>query len=204
MDSNDIINFNKISNLINENDVLVDVGANFGDYINFFLTKIKHSGLIYGIELEPTTYNTLVTKFGQNSNVLLFNNAASDNNDLIDYYAGLGAHTNNIIGHDMEYRPNNKIGQIKAIRLDDLLNNEKTIKLIKIDVEGAEALVLKGLSKIIENVQYILVECHLDNDWPEIKDLLLNTYNLNCSNNITDEVITQESKRPYQCLCKKK
>ena len=52
------------------------------------------------------------------------------------------------------------------------------INLIKIDVEGAELMVLEGIENIIHKVDNILVECHLNKDWGLIKDLLLTKYKL--------------------------
>ena len=65
--------------------------------------------------------------------------------------------------------------------------------------------ILEGLSKIYNRINNIIVECHFDDDWDRIKDLLINQYNFLCydlsnKNNIT--INTDE--RAYQCLCKKK
>ena len=99
------------------------------------------------------------------------------------------------------------MGEIESIRLDTLLKHEEKIKLIKIDVEGAELLVLDGIKNIIDKVEYILVECHLENDWDKIKTLLLDKYNMTCINNSADissnEEITHNSKLAYQCFCGK-
>jgi FkbM family methyltransferase len=204
MDNHDIKNFECISDLILPGDVLVDVGSNVGDYTEFFRNKIGDDGKIYSIELSPDTYEILKTKFGHYHNVTILNKAISNINGLIPYYNGTNSATNNIIGHDMDYNPNNHAGEIEGIRLDTLLNDEPSIKLIKIDVEGAEKMVLEGMENIIKKVSYILLECHLDNDWPEIMGLILNKFNLDCFNIFNDDKITQESIRPYQCLCKKK
>jgi hypothetical protein len=79
--------------------------------------------------------------------------------------------------------------------------------LIKIDVEGAELMVLEGLEKIINKVDYILVECHLNKDWDLIKNLLINKYKLTCFNNSADDIENREitittPKMAYQCFCK--
>jgi hypothetical protein len=103
----------------------------------------------------------------------------------------------------MDYKPNSSLGTIKSIRLDTLLNDETEIDLIKIDVEGAEYLVLEGISEIINKTKHILVECHLDEDWEKIRKKLIDEYNLNCTNVISGEIITPYSNRAYQCFCKK-
>jgi len=83
------------------------------------------------------------------------------------------------------------------------LKDEELINLIKIDVEGAELLVLKGMYKTIDKVEFLLVECHLDEDWDTIRNILLNDFKLSCENYLENTEITMDSKRPYQCFCKK-
>ena len=204
MDNIDIINMSKLVGLIKNNGILVDVGANVGDYTHFFLNNINDDGKIYAIELSSETCNILNTKFRDNKNVIVLNNAVSDNNDVINYYGDReNTCTNNIIGYDMSLKENNVLGQVKAITLDELLKEEELINLIKIDVEGAELLVLKGMYKTIDKVEFLLVECHLDEDWDTIKNILLNDFKLSCENYLENTEITMDSKRAYQCFCKK-
>jgi FkbM family methyltransferase len=128
----------------------------------FFLKTIGNTGKIYSIELHPQTANILTNRFNNYDNVFVFNNAICDKNEMIDYYAGVDSFTNNIIGHDMNYKKNVKIGEISGTTLDNLLRNENHIRLIKIDVEGSELSVLKGMKKTIKKTDYVLLECHLD------------------------------------------
>jgi|LakMenEpi03Aug12_release.lakeMendotaPanAssembly.Ray.scaffolds.fasta_scaffold583211_2 FkbM family methyltransferase len=204
MDNIDIINMSKLVGVIKNNGVLVDVGANVGDYTHFFLKNINDDGKVYAIELSSETCNILNTKFRDNKNVTILNNAVSDNNDVINYYGDRdNICMNNIIGYDMYLKENKVLGQVKAITLDELLKDEELINLIKIDVEGAELLVLKGMYKTIDKVEFLLVECHLDEDWDTIRNILLNDFKLSCENYLENTEITMDSKRPYQCFCKK-
>jgi FkbM family methyltransferase len=204
MDSNDLKNFQILSEIIKEGDVLVDVGANYGDYTEFFKSKLNGTGTIYSVELHPETYQQLESKFKNNQNIKTFNYAICDIDGEIEYFKGRDAWTNNIIGHDMSFTKNQSLGMIQGITLDTLLKYEKKINLIKIDVEGAEKLVLKGMKNIINNVDNLLIECHLDKDWVEIKDTLIVDLNLLCTDINSGEEVTNNSNRVYQCLCKKK
>jgi FkbM family methyltransferase len=203
MDSNDIKVIEFLRQFINENDVLVDVGANNGDYTEFFKHQLNGTGKIYSLELHPKTFLNLKNKFSNDLNVMCFNVAVSNEDGECTYFSGKDSFTHNIIGHDMDYKPNSSLGTIKSIRLDTLLNDETEIDLIKIDVEGAEYLVLEGISGIINKTKHILVECHLDEDWEKIRKKLIDEYNLNCTNVISGEIITPYSNRAYQCFCKK-
>jgi len=202
MDNNDKINFDLLSKYISENDVLVDVGANSGIYTDFFIKCNNNVGKVYTIELHPNTYNILTKKYKNNTNIIVENYGVSDFNGEAEFYLGCNSFTHNIIGHDMNFNRNNVGGSIKTITLDELLKNETKIRVIKIDVEGAELKVLKGMVNTIHKVDYILLECHLDKDWVEIRDLLLNTYGLFGVNISTMNPITNNSDRPYQLFIK--
>ena len=62
---------------------------------------------------------------------------------------------------------------IQIIRLDEYLNNNSIeyINFMKIDTEGYELDVLKGLGTKIHNVQYIMFEHHYH-------DMLIKTYKI--------------------------
>ena len=208
MDAHDLKNLELLKSIINKGDTLVDVGANHGTYTDFFKSRLEKTGKIYTIELHPTTYNFLKDKYKNDDNIIIFNKAISNIDGQIPYYQGDGDCLHNILGHDVNFKINNKIGFIESYRLDTILKDVDKIDLIKIDVEGAELMVLEGIEKIINKVNYILVECHLITDWDNIKNLLINKYGLSCINNsadnITDRVITMETnKMAYQCFCKK-
>lgn len=203
MDYNDLKVFEKLNQLVDfkTNDVLVDCGANHGDYTDFFISKIAGSGKIYTVELFPETCKKLETKYVNNKNVIIYNNAIYDKNEEIEFYFGsFDDKTHNVIGHDMNFKKNKQAGKIKAITLDEMLKNEKQIKLIKIDIEGAELSALKGGSETFSKVKFLLIENHLDQDWPQIKEILFNNFKTHI-NIMTNEILNKDSKRPYQCLC---
>ena len=54
--------------------------------------------------------------------------------------------------------------KVKSVRLDNVLfvKNFQKVDLLKIDTEGHELEVLKGLGKKIQKVKYILIEFHND------------------------------------------
>lgn len=207
MDHHDVKNFSLISSLIKEGDVVVDVGAHTGTYTYLFQDLLKGTGKIYSIELSNRTFKTLTDKFSSHKNIVLINSAISDIDGEIAYYEADDNHLNNIMGHDVHYKEHSKKGMVSSIRLDTLLKDENNIKLIKIDVEGAEHFVLDGLENIIDKVDYILVECHLQKYWEIIKEMLIKKYSLTCINNSADSNDTSElnesSEIMYQCFCKK-
>lgn len=207
MDHHDSKNFILLSNIISEGDVLVDVGAHLGTYTDFFKGRLNNTGKIYSLELSRKTFLNLSKKYVNSNNIVLLNKAAADIDGEIDFYEANDSHLNNIMGHDVLYNKHNVKGKAESIRLDTLLENEEKIKLVKIDVEGAEHFVLNGMEKVIDRVDYILVECHLEEYWNVIKDILLKKYKLTCINNSADskdlEELNENSELMYQCFCRK-
>jgi FkbM family methyltransferase len=51
--------------------------------------------------------------------------------------------------------------QLECDTLDNILDTEK-VDVIKMDIEGAEALALKAATKTMENIRKIVVETHGD------------------------------------------
>ena len=196
--------FEILAKYIGKEDVCVDIGANVGIYTKLFLKELKGTGTVYSVELVPQTFNILVNDFGHWPNLKIVNCAISDIDGEIKYYAGRDSCTNNIIGHDMEFTKNNEIGQIKSMTMDTLLKEEKHIRLIKIDVEGAETQVLRGMTETFKKTDLIFLECHLDKDWPELAKILIEENDFEVFRMGSDELVSINDRRPYHAFCKRK
>lgn len=191
--------FEKLSLLIKDDWVFADIGANLGEFTDFF-KKFKYKE-IYAFELNPVTAGILKNKHNQ-PNIIVENYAVCDKDGIVPFFNGgnpADDKTYNIIGFNMNLINTEKTGEVQSIRLDTYFKDKK-IDLMKIDVEGAELMVLEGLKGIINNIKYILIECHLDSDWELLRNILLN--NFYCTNFYNNEIITNTSPRPYQCFCK--
>ena len=172
-----ILNIKK--KLGNKFNVMIDVGANIGETViefnkNFEIKKI------YSIEPDPNSYKEI--KKNNFQNVDVFNFAASDTEGeavlKIGYLSSMS--TINKINYDSFYTKfkslviwiltrkfaiyKNEI-EIKKRRLDNFIDDLKinVVDLIKIDTEGHEFDVIKGLGTKISNVKIILFEHHEDN-----------------------------------------
>tara|TARA_B100002051_G_scaffold92772_2_gene88676 strand:+ start:2891 stop:3571 length:681 start_codon:yes stop_codon:yes gene_type:complete len=158
---------------------MIDVGANEGESILEF-NKSFQINKIYSIEPNLTTFQELKKK--NFNNVEVFNFAASDTEGedklKIGYLSSMS--TLNAINNDSFYT---KIKSfiiwltlrkfsiykkeiiIKKVRLDHFVKTQNIgiVDLIKIDTEGHEFNVIKGLGDYITNVKMILFEYHEDN-----------------------------------------
>jgi FkbM family methyltransferase len=128
---------------------VLDVGANLGIYTLHALAAGCH---VYSYEPTPNIFNILLDNIGINGfepsgRATAYNLAVSDVEGEMDFaiYA-------NISGHNSFYAAdaNDRRIKVKTICLDHHLSHLTHVDVVKIDVEGAEPLVLKGMQKIIQ------------------------------------------------------
>ena len=129
--------------------VVVDIGANVGIYT---LHALKAGAEVYAFEPTPETFNILLHNVALNGfeyspKVHLYNSAVSDREEMTEF-----AVVSNSCGHNSMFRENkdDKIIRVPTVRLDDTLDGIK-IDCFKVDVEGAEMLVLNGMESLLKN-----------------------------------------------------
>jgi FkbM family methyltransferase len=144
-------NLKILKRLASKDRIFVDVGANLGYYTvrlaQFFKT-------VYAFEPEPNNFSKLKKSIELNNitNVSLFNFALGSKNEELDFYAG-GTGSTFLKGY-LNVPPI----KVRVAKGDDIL---PSADIIKIDVEGFEYEVIKGLAKTIHNFNpYLLIEHH--------------------------------------------
>ena len=139
---------------INTSRCFVDVGANLG-YYTILASKLMPDGIVYAFEMDEYNYNLLNKNLNINrcKNINIYHAAVTDSSGVINYKNNL-RRPNPTIGLSTD-SSKNKFGRLKsvqAVSLDDFFKEKKFIpEVIKIDVEGAEMKVLKGMQNILEN-----------------------------------------------------
>lgn len=139
---------------INEGDVILDVGANIGTHTVFFAKKVKEKGRIYAFEPQRILFQNLCANVSLNwlTNVECYNMA-------------IGKSPGHIFVPHLNYLQRKNFGGLRLgtftegdkIRLETIDNFKlEKCNLIKIDVEGMEADVLKGATKTITKYKPIL------------------------------------------------
>lgn len=140
----------------------IDVGAYRGEILKE-LIKYAPKGSHFAFEPDPDNSKYLEEKFGDKSTV--YNLAIGDYVGTTKFKIAVGRSTRSGLKEVSYPDPNQKIRSIKTKidTLDNLIYEKIKIKLIKIDVEGAEYLVLEGAKKLIKHDKpYIIFECELD------------------------------------------
>ena len=142
---------------LNKGDIFVDVGANIGYYTLLASKLVGPSGIVICIEPVPETFKVLLKNIKANNirNVMVISKAAWSEHTRLKVFIPQGWY-----GLASVFRSSreNKSIEVKAIPLDMVLEKYKKIKLVKIDVEGAEYYVLKGMRSALGKVQYIILE----------------------------------------------
>lgn len=139
-----------------KNATILDIGANIG---NHALAFSRLANQVYAFEPVPETYDLLEKNIDQNkiNNILPFNFALSDSNDIAKIYLS----DKNAGQSSLYQRESNQSGSVE-VRLrngDEVFeeNNLGSVDLIKIDVEGHEPAVIKGLSATIASFKPIVI-----------------------------------------------
>ncbi len=137
-------------------DNVIDVGANIG-YYTIMAAKYLNSGIVHSFEPDGANIKLLNKNIAVNGleNVKVYPGAVSNKEQMTPYYRSgdeSGAH--NIVGsHNLKAK-----GVVPTVVLDML--NLSNVGLMKVDVEGAEVLVIRGARELLQRSHPILfVEC---------------------------------------------
>jgi FkbM family methyltransferase len=155
--------------MIKPDSIVLDIGANVGLFSLVGAEATGLGGKILAFEPEPLTYATLIQNLSLNGveNVRALPFALSDRSGKIrlsvpkevraTYSYGDSYLSINPLAND------DPTAQIECKRLDDVLAEQgiDRVDLIKIDVEGAEHLCLKGAERLLSGSSkpIILMEC---------------------------------------------
>jgi len=142
-----LINFSKIK--AQSSVIIFDVGANKGDWSDIVKSRIQNPEL-HLFEPSVVAYKTLMKRYHCDNHMFISNVACSDKNELLLlYYDKPGSALASLTKRDLSFYNINmeKTEDVQCIRLEDYIdeNNIEHIDFLKIDVEGHELAVLKGL-----------------------------------------------------------
>jgi FkbM family methyltransferase len=142
--------------------VLLDVGANQGE-VTLFAAKRLTEGKVYAFEPLNDLFSLLNSNVALNGfqNITTFNFGLSNQSATVPFYLGReGPGENEGLGTMFQSVGRNRFVQNIALRtLDEVavLNGISQIDFIKIDVEGAELMVLQGGRKTISAMRPVVM-----------------------------------------------
>ena len=139
-----------ISALLERGDVAIDVGANVGYFTLLLAQIVGQDGHVYSFEPIPELHDRTQRSIELNGlkNISLSTLAVSDRTARCEFHLGpkthLGRSSFRQIPDSEEQIP------VNTIQLDNFASGKSRITLAKIDVEGAECAVLRGMRAILQ------------------------------------------------------
>jgi FkbM family methyltransferase len=141
-------------------DCVLDIGANIGYFTLLSSRLVGKTGQVHAFEPSSRVMQRLKKNIEINAlnNVILHEVAISDRCGNVEFYVAsrenLGLSSMRNLGPASAEKT-----EVRSFSLDSLLVSLPKVKLVKIDVEGAEFLVLKGMKALIERDKpYIILE----------------------------------------------
>lgn len=148
---------------IKRGDVVLDIGANIGYYTLIFAKLVGEEGKIFAFEPDPDNFALLNKNIKENKfeNVVLINKAVSDNNGKTKLYLSEDNKGDHRIYNSGDSRESITV---ETVCLDDFLKDYKDkIDFIKMDIQGAEGIALRGMVNTIKKNENIKI---LTEFWP--------------------------------------
>jgi FkbM family methyltransferase len=138
----------RLREFIPEGSVVIDVGANVGFFTTYF-AQWTRDGEVIAIEPEERNYRTLIATLRRRG---LLGRVRALKAVAAETPGTMFLEINRLHPADHKLSLNNTGLTVTAVRLDDLVEKKGVSRpsLIKIDVQGAEMLVLRGASEILE------------------------------------------------------
>ena len=150
---------------------IIDLGANLGYYPLIEYQKLNGSGKIYALEPSPSNFDLLTKNISHNNaNDLIetYQYAGGEKSGKEKFYLSTHSNINTMIPLEystgkLSHGVSGDYIEVEVIELTSFIKEKGEINLIRMDIEGYEVEVLKGLTKAIEDNLFtgqIVFECH--------------------------------------------
>jgi|SRR6056297_1176323 len=147
-----------LNRVLKSNSNCIDVGCHKGEVLDQMISA-SPEGHHFGFEPIPELYQELKKRYNNTIKVQIANLALSDNSGTVKFnyvvsnpsYSGMRKRD-----YDRQDEKDTEI-EVRTECLDHFLPDDYRVDLMKIDVEGAEYLVLKGAKSIIERDKPIII-----------------------------------------------
>ena len=150
-----------ISRTVRSDTVCIDIGAHIGEILDLFIQHAPKA-MHFAFEPIPELYQNLSKKYSNNCKVFPYALSDIDGETGFQYvknapaYSGIKKRSYDIKDPDIVEL------KVQLKTLDSVIPEDIKVGFIKIDVEGAEFLVLKGALNILKRDQpFVIFECGL-------------------------------------------
>ncbi|MCW4009343.1 MAG: FkbM family methyltransferase [Candidatus Bathyarchaeota archaeon] len=161
------------SGILKKGDVALDIGANIGYYVLVESQLVGKQGKVYAVEPVHENFNLLKTniKLNQLDNVCSYRFAFGENVKQSKIYVSTSV---NLCAVNKEYVGGEIVGEedVPMQTVDNFVKDKKPPRLLRMDVEGYEYEIFKGMPNTLKKNIAILVELHPQILGQKLGDLL--------------------------------
>lgn len=156
-DSGELHFLNYVKKKSGEEIIVLDVGANIGQYATLVNRVFNSKSTIYSFEPVKFTFSCLEKNTEKLGNVIPVNKGVSEFSGKTEiFYEGKGSVQSSIIQDDIS--KHSEIIELTTVDEFCKDNQIKKVDLLKLDIEGSEYNALRGATKAINNIDYIQFE----------------------------------------------
>jgi FkbM family methyltransferase len=140
--------------LLNSDSIIVDLGGHKGEFSS--IISERYHCMCHVVEAMPELY----TSIKQTRNIRTYNYAASDSDGVMSFHLSENPESNSLIRKTEEHA---QTIEVPTISMSSLLKKHdiSRIDALKMDIEGAEIAVFRGMSdELLRSIKQITVEFH--------------------------------------------
>lgn len=135
-----------IESMLTDGMTFIDIGAHVGLFALPASLWVGDRGRVVAFEPHPDNYSLLVRNAESNGiEIELVNAAVSDQSGNVQLHASAF----NSGDHQLFHSGKRKAFTVACVTLDEFLETGTRVDMVKIDVQGAEAAVLRGMERIL-------------------------------------------------------
>ncbi|GGZ93567.1 FkbM family methyltransferase [Algibacter mikhailovii] len=150
----------KIKGFINRGDVVFDIGGNIGQYALMFSELVGNKGKVFSFEPDYKNFSFLQfnTNINKKKNLFCLNNGIGAEEGILEFYrdSETGGRMGSFKREFVKKRYKGFKEQVEIIKCDSLINKYGIPNFVKIDVEGFEYEVLKGLKSVLKETIFFI------------------------------------------------
>ena len=145
---------------------VVDIGANEGEWTEGVL-KCANPTRVFAYEPDPTALGIIEPKFEGDDRILITEAAVGATEGTISFNLAASSKLSSVLapskrllemyGADADV---NEKKEVRTVGLDTELSDVGDISMVKIDVQGYEAEVIRGAVRILERTDFVLIEAN--------------------------------------------
>jgi FkbM family methyltransferase len=161
------------SRLLEPGMTFVDVGANFGWFTLLAASKVGSEGKVFAIEANPETFDLLTSNVelnGFSGRVTSLRKAAWHERAELDFHVmrkhkGSASLRGEVRASARAFHDDTETLRVEAMTVDDMIGDDTFAHIVKVDAEGAEPNVLRGMQRLIGRNKDLCVSVEFAASW---------------------------------------